>query len=168
MFDEKFENKIKKHAGEIFGHDDELPAGHRKRFEQRLKAQNVEQFNVVTVNKSLKKWLITVVAAAAVFAGLIFLSDVPAEEEQRPALADVRNFYSMQFEEAVDATKLLVQDVDEEYQRIDLLAGIEEIEKEPVPDVQITDDEYIEFLAIVYTNKIEILKNIQNIIKENI
>ena len=172
---DKFESNIKKHAGEIFGHDKELPAGHRERFEQRLKAFTKPETateQAVIQRKSgkviqLKKALIAAIAAAAVITGFIILYDSPVEKLESSELADVRNYYSMQLEALVDETKLLIQNIDSKYKK-DLLVSIKRIENEPIPDVQIPDDEYIVLIAGIYSNKIEVLQNLQDLIKENI
>jgi hypothetical protein len=201
MPDNKLENKIREHVGEIFGRSKEPPAGHRGRFEQRLKELRVDSETVsrkgagcpVRVEEdgytgntasvepseqsgivqktgkviSLKKWLVASVAVAAVVSVFLFLSDLSYGSQPSPELADVRNYYNMQLEEQVDVTRQLVQHVDKAHREA-LLANIEQIENEPVPVVQIPDDEYIVLIADVYTNKIETLQNLQNIIRENI
>ena len=179
MLNDKLENKIIKHAGEVFGQAKEPLAGHRERFEQRLIAHEAEAIDSaesdapVIIHKNgkviqLKKALIAAITAAAVIAGFIVLSDSPVEKSQGTELADVRNYYSMQFEDLVDSTKLLIQKIDIEEHKAFLLTNIEQIENEPIPDVQITDNEYIVLIAMVYTNKIEALQIMQNSIRENI
>lgn len=177
MPDRKFEDRIKEHAGEIFGQGVELPAGHRARFEQRLKdinAQGVGEAATQTENEivnqsiisiSLRRLLTVSIAAAAVILGFIFLRPSLTSEQQNPELAEVRNYYNMQLEEQVDATIQLIQHVDEAH-RTEFLVNVEQIENDPIPDVQITDDEYIVLIASIYTNKIESLQNIQNLLKE--
>ncbi|MDR0394261.1 MAG: hypothetical protein LBH77_03790 [Tannerella sp.] len=191
MPDNKLENKIRKHAGEIFGKDVELPFGHRDRFEQRLKEFNhtaqpkipedtAFAENAVSVSRpemaqkpgkavSLKRRLIASVAVAAVIAGFVFLltpsaGNNPPEDRE---LADIRGYYNIRLEEQADATRQLIQQVDEAHREV-LLADIEQIENVPIPDVQITDDEYIVLIAEVYTRKIEALQSLQNVIRENI
>jgi hypothetical protein len=192
MSDNKLENKIKEYAGEIFGREIELPSGHRERFKQRLKrlhtgceagrqeeagctagvknnasattATETEQKSGAVV--SLKRWLIASVAAAAVIAGFIFRLK-PSVVDSQPNREDVCNYYNMQLEEQVDATRQLLHHVDEAHREV-LLADVERIENEPLPDVQLMDDEYIVLIAGIYTSKIETLQNLQNIIRENI
>ncbi|MDR1221902.1 MAG: hypothetical protein LBL07_03365 [Tannerella sp.] len=166
MSDSKLEQKIREHFGEIFGSDLELPSGHRERFERQLKSAGQRGRDAQKAGR-LKKWLIASVAAAAAVTGFLLLTDPSAESRSGPELADVRNYYSMQLEEQVDATRQLIRHVDEAH-REELLADIEQIENEPVPDVQIPDDEYIVLIAGVYTKKIETLRNLQDIIRENI
>jgi hypothetical protein len=190
MSDQSLENKIKKHADAIFGGDVALPSGHRERFKQRLKelndmtqaafpedtelTENVRSAGQPETRQkpgkvlSFKKRLIISVAVAAVMAGFVFLLNLFVEKYQPDQkLADVRNYYKMQLEIQVDETRRLIQHVDETYREA-LLANIEQIENEPLPDVLITDDEYIVLIAGIYTRKIETLQNVQNIIKENI
>ena len=184
MFDDKFENEIKKHAGEIFGQEINLPAGHREKFEKRLREQNTADATDEGVAEDLKETkgaaivacdqtkivplrkIITAIAAAAVFVGFLIMHNIQADDSQSTELAEVRNYYNFLLEEQVDATKLLVSKVDEEDYRKFLNSNIEQIENTAVPDVQITDEEYIVLIANVYTDKIEALQNMQNIIKE--
>ena len=184
MLDDRFENEIKKHAENIFGKGSELPEGHRERFEQRLKERRnsstdnddrskseiVPDTGIVKQKKGIivqfEKWFAGAAAVAAVIIGFIFLKDTTAEDNDAPRIEDVRNYYSMQLEEQVEATKLLVSKVDEEDYRKFLSSNIEQIENTGVPDVQVTDEEYIVLIANVYTDKIEALQNMQNILKE--
>jgi hypothetical protein len=163
MPENRLERKIREHAGEIFGSGAALPAGHRERFEQRLKPAG-RTGKGARKPGGLKKWLIASVAAAAsAVAGFIFLPDSRSGSE----LSDVRNYYNMQLEEQIDVTRQLIRHVGESGRK-ELLAGIEQIENEPVPDVQVPDDEYIVLIAEVYTEKIETLQQLQNIIREHI
>ena len=193
MFNDKFENEVKKRASEILEQGKEPPAGHRERFEQRLKEPQKVELNI---NKSLgvrrtseqpycndetatvagksrkvvllRKVLVAVTAAAAVIAGFVILHNRSTEESHESMIVDVRNYYDMKLEEQIDATKQLLQSINQDEQRMIILANIEQIKKETVPDVQIPDDEYIILIANVYTNKIEVLQNLQNVIKDNI
>ena len=161
MFDTQLENRLKENAEAIFGQGKEPPAGHRERFEQRLKARVIRKSGRVAVWKT---GLITT-AAAAVLTGFIFLLNPFAVKQQNTELADVRNYYSMLLEEQAEVTRQLIQQADETQREI-LFDNVELIENEPIPDVQITDDEYIILIASFYTDKIEILQNMQNIILE--
>lgn len=177
MSDDKFENRIKEHAEEIFGQDVEPLAGHRARFEQRLKGLKVQEpkeLIVKTENGSvnklvrvvlLKSWLTISTAVAAVVIGCLFLLPSLTEEQQSPEVTEVRNYYTLQLEEQVDATMQLIQFVDEAH-RTEFLTSVQQIENDPIPEVQITDDEYIVLISNVYANKIESLRNIQNLLKE--
>ena len=113
-----------------------------------------------------KKWLITTIAVAAVFIGFIFLLNPFAAKQQGTTLADVRNYYSMLLEEEALTTLLLIQQVDEVNREI-LLANVDLIENDPLPEVQITDEDYIILIADFYTTKIESLQNMQDIIMTN-
>lgn len=168
MLDRKLENKIKKHAEEIFGQGKNPPAGHRVRFEQRLKEQQkVRMQNERNTRRlPIKKYVLRVAAVAALLAGLLWGWQQKTDESAYPDVAEVRNFYHIQLEEQVDATKQLVQMIDGKH-RDALLAHVEHIEKDPIPEVQLPDDEYIVLLADVYSQKIESLQHIQHIIKEN-
>ena len=160
MFDTQLENKLRENANMIFGQGKEPPAGHRERFEQRLKAKAVRKSGRVAVWKT---GLITT-AAAAVLTGFIFLLNPFAKERPNAELADVRNYYNILLEEEVETTLQLIQAMDETQREI-LFDNVELIENEVIPDVQIPDDEYIILIASFYTDKIEILQNMQNIIR---
>ena len=188
MNNNQFETKLKKHADDLFGKENELPDGHRERFEQRLKNLSLLKHNVdilqsnsndneetlFTENRQSnpgkaviwKRWLISTFAAAAVLAGIVFILNPFADEQQSQTLTNVRNYYNILLEEETIATRLLIQHVDEVNQEI-LLANVDLIENDPLPDVQMPDDDYIVLIAGFYTYKIELLQNIQNAIKTN-
>ena len=176
MFDDRFESEVKKHVADILGKGCKLPEGHRERFEQRLKAhrsfltENVPDTGAVEQKKGsivlFEKWFAGAAAVAAVIAGFIFLTYTMTEEQDGSGIENVRNYYSLQLEEQVDATKTLAQGIREEKYRDALLNDIERIENEPVPDVIMPDDEYIVLMANIYTKKIEVLQNIQSNIKD--
>ena len=163
MFDNLLENRLRENAGTVFGQGKEPPAGHRERFEQRLKTANTEAIRQSGKVAAWKMRFVATGAAAAVLIGFVFLLNPLEGKQQSTALADVRNYYHMLLEEQVETTRQLIQQVDETQREI-LFADVEFIENEPIPDVQITDDEYIILVASFYTNKIEILQNMQNII----
>ena len=168
MIKNQLEKKIKENAEAIFWPDMDLPDGHRQRFEQRLKAVRVGK-KEETAGKpgkiaSRKIGIIISVTAAAVLICFVFLFNPFVKEQNRYALADVRNYYIIQLEEQADATRQLIRQVDETH-RETLFANVDFIENEPFPDVQITDDEYIILIASFYSTKIETLQNLQNIIK---
>jgi len=178
------ENQLRENADAIFGRGAELPAGHRERFEQRLKefSSAQEGFKDKTLSDSLdaipasnlskkaeiivkrKKWVIAIVAAAAVIAGFVFLLNPFAEKPQKSELALVRSYYRLLFEEQAEITRELIQQVDETHRDI-LYTNVKLIENTPVPEVQLTDDEHILLIADFYKNKIEKLQNLQNLIK---
>jgi hypothetical protein len=115
----------------------------------------------------VKKWLVAIAATAAVLAGIVFMLNRPENKQHGTELADVRNYYNMQLEEQFEITRQLALNIDGAH-RETLLAGIEQIENDPIPDVQAPDDEYIVLIVNVYEKKIETLRNIQNIIEGNI
>ena len=170
MIKNHLEKRLRENAETVFSQGKEPPAGHRERFEQRLKALDRRQdtfFPNTTTPRQFtagKKWLVAT-AAAAVIAGFMFLLNPFSNEYQRSELADVRNYYSMRLGEEADVTRQLIQYVDETHQSI-LIANVEYIENEMIPDMQLTNDDYIKLLVGFYTNKIEILQNLQNIIIE--
>jgi hypothetical protein len=79
---------------------------------------------------------------------------------------DVYNYYSILLEEQAETTRQLIQQTTEGTNRDILFVNVDLIENEPLPDVQLTNDDYIVLIADFYTYKIETLQNIQNIIKE--
>lgn len=183
----QLEDRLKQHAKELFGQEKEPPAGHRERFEQRLKdfslrvaddqsqtdgnnskydiAGSVTAKQSIITTRNRKIWIITTIAAAAVLVGFVFLLNPFAFEQQNPTLAEVRSFYSIQLEEKAEATRQLIQQVDEINREI-LLVNVDLIENDSLPDVQMPDDEYIVLIAGFYSYKIEILQNIQDLINE--
>ena len=185
MFEDKFENEIKKRAGEIFGQEINLPAGHRERFEQRLREQNAADASDASVTEILEdnkdaaivahnqnkviplRKIIATIAAAAIFVGFLIIHNIQADDSPSTELAEVRNYYNLLLEEQIDATKQLIQNIDEEGRREALLENIEQINS-PIPEVQMPDDEYIILIANVYTSKIESLQDLQDILKDNI
>ena len=190
MNNNQFETKLKKHADDLFGKEKELPDGHRERFEQRLKDFSLQKNNIgisqsdsndnadtlFAVSKQQsnpgktvlwKKWLITTVATAAVLAGIVFILNPFAKEQQNQELTYVRNYYNILLEEETVATRLLIQQVDEVNQEI-LLANVDLIENDQLPEVQMPDEDYIVLIAGFYMYKIEILQSIQSAIKTNI
>lgn len=173
-----FEDKLKIHANEIFGQEKELPAGHRERFEQRLKDNRnarswrglggfFSSLTAVKANWSSTSWIITTAAAAAILAGVVFLSNPSTVGQQEVTLAAVRSYYSIRLEEEAEATRHLIQQVDVTNREI-LLKDVELIAGDPLPEVQMSDDDYIVLIADFYAYKIEILQNLQSIIIENI
>ena len=175
MNENQLEKRLKENAETLFGQVRELPDGHRERFEQRLQSRMAgkeeahDTFgDVATAGKqrkivSWKMWLSTSVAAAAVIAGVVFLMNPFAKDGHGAELAEVRNYYAILLEEQADATRQMIQQVDETHRKI-LLANVELIENEPLPDVQMPDDEYIILIAGFYSKKIETLQNIQDIL----
>jgi len=135
----------------------------------RNDARHILSFPAVwwhTIPIRKKKWLVTTIAVAAVFIGFIFLLNPFAAKQQSTTLTDVRNYYSMLLEEEALTTLLLIQQVDEVNREI-LLANVDLIENDPLPEVQITDEDYIILIADFYSTKIESLQNMQNIIMTN-
>jgi hypothetical protein len=117
---------------------------------------------------SLGKRRIAIVAtAAAVLACIVFLSNPSEEDLHGTELANVRNYYNMQLEKQFEKTRQLAFNVDNAHREA-LLAGIERIEYDPIPDVRLSGDENIALIVNVYKNKIETLRNIQYIIREQI
>ena len=177
MSKNQLEEQIRKNAETVFSQGKEPPAGHRERFEQRLKelegrqeAGNDYPFIVASARSPKykmavgKKWLIATITAA-VLAGFMFLLNPFSNEYQCSELIEVRNYYCMLLEEEADVTRQLIQNVDETY-RETLFANVELIENDMIPDIQVTNDDYIKIIVSFYTNKIEILQNLQNVIIE--
>jgi hypothetical protein len=115
MMKNMLENRIREHAGELFG--SELPDGHRERFAEKLAVMKKKQKElsignpIVGENKrsagkagksapfrKIYGW----VAAAAIFAGIVFFyqrQTQPAEINGEDVLSEVQNYYIMQFED---------------------------------------------------------------------
>jgi len=159
MKTERLEQQIREHAGSIFGK--ELPSGHRDRFEARLDT-GARTF-------PLRKTALYLTAIAAAVAGIVFMAGyhTTAAEEPDTRIADVRNYYDVQLEEQTDATIELLQDLNQADNHF-LLANIEQLRNQPLPDVQLTDDDYIILIAQVYTRRLESLQQIQDAIKSTI
>jgi len=176
MINSQFEKQLRDNAEAVFGQGRSLPVGHRERFEQRLKSCNVEQKDVRD-NKTLisrtagnsgkfalwKTWVVASVVAAAVFAGLAVLLNPFAKKSQRIELAELCYYYNIQLEEQAAYTRQLIKQVDETNRGI-LFANVDYIENEPIPDVQLSDDDLLLLIIRFYENKIETLQNIQDLI----
>lgn len=162
---EKWIDKIEANADAIFGREGELPDGHRERFERRLNQLDSERAVERPIPWTKRLGTVAILMSAAMIAGFVFLLNLVPEQPSHSELADVSNYYHVQLEEQAAITKQLVQSM-ENSNREALLANIEEIKNEPVPDVQIPDDEYIILISTIYSHKIEALQNIQNIIRE--
>ena len=177
MIDNQLEDKLKENAEAIFGKGKEPPAGHRVRFEQRLKAIKMEHEKGTVLSKkrtkgavsasnkvfSLKTWIITSVASVAILIGFVFLLNLYTAKSQETELSIVRGYYHLLLEEKVFTTCQLIQQVDESY-RETLFSNVAFIENEPAPEAQLPDDELIKLITCFYSKKIETLENLQNII----
>ena len=155
MTNNQLEDKLKENAEVIFGQGKELSAGHRERFEQRLKAISGQK------GVSWKIRLTTAVASAAVLAGVVFLLNQYVKKAEESELSIVRSYYHLLLEEKADATRQLILQVDESHRDI-LFSNVDYIEDEPMPDVQLPDDEFIKLITGFYSKKIETLQNLQN------
>ena len=155
MTNNQLEGKLKENAEVIFGQGKEISAGHRERFEQRLKVFSGHK------GVSWKTRLITAIASAAVLAGVVFLLNQHFKKVEETELSIIRSYYHLLLEEKADATRQLILQVDESHREI-LFSNVAFIENEPVPDVQLPDDEFIKLITSFYSKKIETLQNLQN------
>jgi len=180
MIDSQLEEQLRDNAEAVFGKGKELPAGHRERFEQRLKSfregrKDVQGNRILNpirqvVGKSKlgkiissKKWLVASVAVAALLAGFVFVLNPFEIKTQSDSLVDLCYYYNIQIKEQAAYTRQLISQVDETNREI-LFANVDFIENEPIPDVQLSDDDYCLLITNFYENKIETLQNIQDLI----
>ena len=173
MIDSQLEEQLRDNAEAVFVKCKELPAGHRERFEQRLKSSRAGQKDVHDPNKqvagksgkiiSRKKWLVASVAVAVVLVGFVFLLNPFEIKTQSAGLVDLCYYYNLQLKEQAAYTRQLISQVDEANREI-LFANVDFIENEPIPDVQLSDDDFFLLITNFYENKIETLQNIQDLI----
>jgi hypothetical protein len=172
MQTERLEQQIREHAGDIFGGAQEPPTGHRDRFAARLDKRYLTDSKPETDTKTemdtklvpLRKTMRYMTAIAAAIAGIVFLVRYSTTEELDARIVDVRNYYGVRLEEQTDATIKMLQNINGVDSHF-LLANIEQLRDEPVPKVQLTDDDYIIFIAQVYTKRLESLQQIQDAIQ---
>jgi len=112
---------------------------------------------------SVKTWIISSAATAAIITGLVFLLNPFAVKSQSIDIVELYFYYNLQLEEQAAFTRHLIQQVDEANRAI-LFANVEYIENEPIPDVHLTDNEFALLVACFFEKKIETLQNIQDLI----
>ena len=156
----KLENKIREHAEEIFG--SEPLEGHRDRFAGKL---------ITAGNKKSISFrqIINYTAVAAIFAGCIFFlhrTFTPHSMQDEP-LSEVQNYYSMLLQDQIDAIEQLLQRVDIE-DRSSLMTDIETVQKEADFSMENSDEKNPEYIARIYSSKIEALQHIHNILADNL
>jgi hypothetical protein len=150
------EQKIRNHAGEIFGN--EPAAGHRERFAGKLAAGKNQKQLLIPWYK-----LSGYVAAAVVLISvvLVWQWNMQRDEIQEDLLVDVRNYYTMQLDNEVATLKQLLQEVDAN-ESDKLWKDIEAIREEPV------QEENISLVVRVYDLKIETLQHIHHVLTNSI
>ena len=155
------ENKIREHAGEIFGN--EPIGGHRERFAGKLAANN--KTKRIPIHK-----IIRYLSIAAVFTGcIIFLQHIlkKGNIQEIESLAEVQNYYSMQLQEKIDNIEQILRQVDEN-DRISLMEDIEKMQQEAEFSMQESDENNIAFVVMTYSSKIEALQHIYHILETNL
>jgi len=154
------ENKIRKHAEEIFG--SEPLEGHRDRFAGKLDAiASKKRFSI--------RQIISYAAIAAVFAGCVFFLHRTSKHDfifDEP-LPEVQNYYAMLLQDQIDAIEQLIQQVDEQ-DRVSLIEDIENLQKEADLSVAESDENNTTFIVMTYSSKIEALQHIHNILTDNL
>jgi hypothetical protein len=148
------EQKIRDHAGEIFGNE---PAdGHRERFAGKLAARKKGK-------RIAWKKFAGYVAAAAILTGLLIASPwrTPPDDGQEESPQEVRNYYALQLEHEADGIRQLLQKMDA-VEREKIRKDIASIQEEPV------QEEDIALIVRVYYLKIEALQHIHQVLINHI
>jgi len=152
-----FENKIKEHAGEIFGN--EPVSGHRERFAEKLALQ--KKTNRVPV----RKIIIYAVSTAAILIGIVFFIQSPTTTtENGDTFTEVQNHYAILFEDKIADVKDLLEQIDSQ-DKIAVLKDIEKMKTETALTLQTTEEENIPFVVGLYSSKIEALEHIRCILQ---
>ncbi|MDR0795560.1 MAG: hypothetical protein LBE79_05815 [Tannerella sp.] len=153
----KLENKIKKHAVDIF--DGEPLTGHRERFAGKLQAAGEKK------QVSIRR-IISYVSVAAVFAGAIFfIKDIIQPEMETESLSEVQSYYTMQLQDKIYRIEQLLTNLDEE-NRNTLIRDMETMQQEAEAYIQDSGENNIPFIVMVYSTKIEALEHIQNLLTQ--
>ena len=155
------ENKIREHAGEIFG--SEPQDGHRERFAGMLSetCNNKKRISI--------RQIISYAAIAAIFAGCVFFLYRTINQDfiLDDPLPEVQNYYAMQLQDKIDAIEQLLERVDEN-DRMSLMADIENLQKEAELSMANSDENNTAFVVMTYSSKIEALQHIYNILTDNL
>ncbi|MDR2065238.1 MAG: hypothetical protein LBP85_05990 [Prevotellaceae bacterium] len=152
------EKKIKENKNEIFGGKPEN--GHRARFAAKLSLmQKPKRISFMPYLKYI--------AAAAVVAVAFFIFKTEKTKNGVTAFNDVhidevKQYYAMQLNNEIDATKELLKNIDEQY-RNEILSDIKlmEIAENKIPNA-LDDERKAALIVSVYRRKIEWLHNLQS------
>ncbi|MDR2126853.1 MAG: hypothetical protein LBP63_08500 [Prevotellaceae bacterium] len=153
------EKKISENLNEIFASKPEQ--GHRERFTAKLSLmQKPKRFTLKPYSA-----YIAAAAAVAVFAFFIFKTDTDENNYTASSdirIAEVKQYYAMQLNEEIDATKKLLKNIDEQY-RNEILGDIKlmEIDENKIPNT-LDDERKAALIVSIYSRKIESLHHLQN------
>ncbi|MDR2652487.1 MAG: hypothetical protein LBC68_09285 [Prevotellaceae bacterium] len=149
------EKKISENINEIFGSKPE--DGHRERFAAKLSSLQKPK------RRTFKLYLKYVAAAAAVVVAFFALRTENIETEYDDMqIAEVKQYYKMQLNDEIDATKELLQNIDEQY-RNEILGDIKlmEIDDNKIPNA-LDDERKAALIVSIYRRKIESLHSLQS------
>ena len=170
------EHTIKTHSHEIFA-SGEPKDGHRERFARRLEALHAETISEVETdthvtheakanngrNRVLRVLIGALTTAAAVMTAFwLFTSQPEMTEPISPedSPADVQNHYATLFENELETTKQMLTLMDGS-ERSKVLQELETMKTEPVPEVQMPDENKITLIVSIYSSRISALQQIQ-------
>ncbi|MDR2293284.1 MAG: hypothetical protein LBE11_07410 [Prevotellaceae bacterium] len=153
------EEKISENINEIFGGKPEK--GHRERFAEKLSLMQKPK------HKSFISYLKYIATTAAVVAVAFFVFKTEKTEDKSTAfndvhIAEVKQYYAMQLNDEIDATKELLKNIDEPY-RNELLSDIKlmEIDENEIPNT-LDNERKTALVVSIYKRKIESLHNLQS------
>jgi hypothetical protein len=152
------EKKITENLNEIFGGKPENR--HRERFAAKLSAMQKPKHRSFML-------CFKYIAAAAVVTLAFFIFKTEKTEDNITAFNDVhidevKQYYAMQMNNEIDATKELLKNIDEQY-RNEILSDIKlmEITENKIPNA-LTNERKAALIVSIYKRKIKSLHNMQN------
>ncbi|MDR0348905.1 MAG: hypothetical protein LBH90_05360 [Tannerella sp.] len=152
------EDKLKKHAGEIFKH--EPAAGHRERFARKMALERKK--NRISIRKTISIYAASAVAVLAGF--ILFTSAPPAANRQNDSYAEVQMYYAAQFENEISAVTDLLEQLNSE-DKAAVLKDIEQMKTETARTLQTAGEANIPFVVNLYASKIKVLEHIRDILQ---
>jgi hypothetical protein len=154
------EEKIRENAEKIF--EAKLPEAHRERFADKLaKAGKTKRRALI-----LRLAYSTSVAAAILVGLLIFKpsdnENTAFEANKEIRIADVQQYYAMQLENEIEATKAALKNVDAE-NRQRIIADMEKMQTSDndILSSRLDDEKKAALLCSNYSRKVEVLQNLQ-------
>ncbi|MDR1346942.1 MAG: hypothetical protein LBJ63_00710 [Prevotellaceae bacterium] len=153
------EKKISENINEIF--DSKPESGHRERFAAKLSAKRKPKY---MLSKPYLKYVVAA-AAIAVIAFFVFKPEKTYDGNIASAdinIAEVKQYYAMQLNDEIDATKELLQNIDEQY-RNEILGDIKlmELDENKIPNA-LDNERKAALIVSIYRRKIESLQNLQS------